>query len=223
MAALRIFLHSVRMAIGNLAEAVRVFGLLYVPIAAMDFLPDPEEGSSAASSVSYFFYVALPEWLLFLFLFSWMAIAWHRYILLGERFRTILPPFRRDRWVAYARLTVLLTLIMVVLVAAGFGALYSVVVWFDLPALIMSGGYGIGLVALVVFYRLSIALPASSVDQPLSIKGHGGPRVAQNGQFASFSFLGPRWWWFSKGLLSFWRQFRHYRCWLCRHCRCSGR
>lgn len=106
--------------------------------------------------------------LLWLFVLSWVAVAWHRYILLEEQ-PGLLPPLRSDLVWPYLGRTVLLALLLILLaipvsIVAGFllygaGPENLVAVFVVQTVLSLLLGW--------VAMRLSLVLPARALDRPL--------------------------------------------------------
>lgn len=98
----------------------------------------------------------------------WIAVAWHRYILLSETPSGILPPIHQDRMLAYLGRGFILFLVFLLAGSVLFGLVAG------LAALIMPLGIILGLIAgvalTVLFYRLSVTLPAAALGQPLTLK-----------------------------------------------------
>jgi hypothetical protein len=155
------------MVFGNLSAAIWVFGLLYIPIAAIDLIPSPVDRWRDGVWLLILAYLA--ALVVSYLLFFWSAVAWHRYILLGERTHALIPPFRRDRWAAYLRAVLRLGLIFVVMLLV---TLFIILIVAPLlsPATIELATYSLVFVVLVVSSRLAPVLPASAVGRDLSIR-----------------------------------------------------
>lgn len=103
----------------------------------------------------------------------WVAVAWHRYVLLNEYPDAVLPAFRGGRVLAYFGRAVLLTVVLVLpLIILGVVAVY-----------LFGGRDGsvpVGLAALFVVaavfslwasMRLSMVFPAAAIGEPLGLAG----------------------------------------------------
>lgn len=103
----------------------------------------------------------------------WVAVAWHRYVLLNEYPDAVLPAFRGGRVLAYFGRVVLLALVLVLpLIILG-------VVTANLVGG-RGGSWPVGLTVLfviagAVFFwastRLSMVLPAAAIGEPLGLAG----------------------------------------------------
>ncbi len=100
----------------------------------------------------------------------WVAIAWHRFILLEEHPTGFIPPLKKDRMIGYFVRGLLLTLIFLIP-----SLLVGIIVGF--VAALQSPGpiIVVGAISVVVFfaliivsYRLSIVLPAEAIGNRLS-------------------------------------------------------
>lgn len=100
----------------------------------------------------------------------WVAVAWHRFVLLEERATTILPAFNRTLIVAYLIKTLLLLLVVLVVsffVGGFFGFVSSATknVWIALFA-----GSVITATGLWTTFRVSPMLPAAALGETMSLK-----------------------------------------------------
>lgn len=169
-----LFMHSVRLVLGDWRNALRITGLLYLIYAIPALLlglafppPAPEAGAEAIGSMVAMAPVGIIVGLLALVMVVWMAVAWHRYILLDEVPEGQLPPFNQSRMLAYAGYSILLGLILLVI---------SIIISVVLSPLVFLGPaiFGIVLsivviaVALIVDFRLGLVLPAKALGKPLS-------------------------------------------------------
>ncbi len=176
-----LFLHSVKQVFGNMGAAVRISGLLFlVQAVATVFLsrsalmvgPNDMANGPAAPPGAMFLVLIVT-----LITGLWIAVAWHRYILRVEEPESIIPPFHGQRLLAYLGYSLLIGII-VVIPAALLGAFAGIV----LSALHPLGGGAmmIGTLLWLVFVlvpifllslRLSPALPAAALGEPMGIKG----------------------------------------------------
>jgi hypothetical protein len=106
-----IFVHSVRQVFGNMAEALRVSGLLYVVqfaisvtlgLSAVKVLSAAGSDQTAAmGAMQTLFGPALIVAVVVIVFDLWIAVAWHRYVLLNEPGRGLLPALRAGRMAGY--------------------------------------------------------------------------------------------------------------------------
>jgi hypothetical protein len=170
----RIFRHAVKLVFSQLGDALRVSGLLYlvtIVLFGVAFYfavqsvmaggsPDALWQLNVAGLVSAVFYL-------------WIAVGWHRFVLLDEPIRSPAPPFRGDRMLAYfGRLlqTMLIAFVLVVAVMipsallANAAAGTATTIIAALPPLI-------AFVAMFVFgYRLAPMFPAAAVGRPVGMR-----------------------------------------------------
>lgn len=107
-----------------------------------------------------------------LFAFSWVAVAWHRFVLL-EEYPALLPPIMEKPIAAYAVQSIKVTL-MVILVAL---PIMFIVVLVSGPAVLIFGGVADLLIGAVIGALLSyfslrwgLILPAAAVGQPMILR-----------------------------------------------------
>lgn len=153
MKGLQIFRHSVRQVTGNLEGALRVSGVLYAVQVVIGLLLGfgMMTGSSmgpgdmsAGMGIG-----ALVVLLVAIVTGLWIAVGWHRYVLLNEK-PALLPTFRQDRMLAYFLRSLLLGLII----------LLPAIVWGMVVGVLFTPfvGGGVGLVS-VLLMTLIIQLP----------------------------------------------------------------
>ena len=171
-----LFMHSVRLVLGDWRNALRISGLLYLIYAIPTLLlrllfPVPAEPTTAADAAAILAAapVALLTGIFALVAFVWIAVAWHRYVLLDETPIGQFPAFNGSRLFGYALNSLgigLLALIAGVVVGAVVGLVFAVV-----PPLLFAAAWVAMAAALVVFYQLAPVLPAAAVGKPLNFGG----------------------------------------------------
>jgi len=165
-----IFTKAIRLVIDNLNDALRISAVLYfVPailVAAITYAMVPAAATNAGALANF----AGPGALLGivqLVAFLWVAVAWHRFVLLDERPAGWLPRFNGPRMLAYFGYSLLLGLIAIPFLIVG--GLITAMLGFGGIPLMALGGLVVLAVALVVGYRLALILPASSIEKPLKL------------------------------------------------------
>lgn len=178
--AFQIIKHAFRMIFGNFGQAIRVsFGPFLIAIlccgAVFVFLGDvinavrhgtdvsTLDGSDAIMVlVSLFGLVAV-----MLFVFGWVAVAWHRFILLEEYSGLLPAKSGRPIWpyvgrsVGYGMLLLLLAIPLVLLfgaVALNMGDHVAIIIMV-IPSAILT----------FVWFRIALALPSVAVGKPIAI------------------------------------------------------
>jgi len=186
---LRIFMHSVNLVLNQLNGALRVSGVLYI-------------ASLLVSLVSYFFFVQsvmtspTPPWqaiilgLVIGFLYLWIAVAWHRFVLLDELPQTLLPPFLGDRIAAYlGRSVVLFLVIFVLAIILGFVNAAIIAATGGSPIAVMLTTVILLFVALVVSYRLAPMFPAAAIGKPLGLRDAWQATNGANGTILTLALI----------------------------------
>lgn len=169
-----LFMHSVRLVLGDWRNALRISGLLYliyaIPslILTLMFPPGRPAGDVSAAQALSFAPIGIVLAILMFVVFIWLAVAWHRYILLDEMPAGQLPAFNQSAILAYAGYSILLAIILFV-VAIIISMLLSPLIFLGpavlaivLPIVVIS-------VALVIDYRLGLVLPARALGKPLTL------------------------------------------------------
>ncbi len=170
MKAWAIFMHSIRQVFGNLPQALHVSGLLYLAQLAMSVVLgiDPAALTPGAPIPAEQALSALVVVVVTLVTTLWIAVAWHRFVLLNERPAGYLPSLAGARLGRYAGRTILIGLVcgalaIVLLIAAGglfFGLLGKSIMAELLTVMAMI------VPAFAVLYRLSASLPGLALDRP---------------------------------------------------------
>lgn len=172
----QIFLHSVKMVLRNLKEALQISSVpaligcviiialsVVFGISFEDISTEPN-GFPDAASVGTVAGFMLSVFVTVFAIMFWIAVSWHRFVLLEEYPSGLLPEFRFDRIIAYFGRVVLLGVVMVL------GYLPVIVA---LP--LLSGSFEFALFAvyilflIVCFYRWAPILPAAAIGQPISL------------------------------------------------------
>ncbi|NIY71459.1 hypothetical protein HCZ30_03305 [Marivivens donghaensis] len=184
--------HSLRMVVMNLGAALRVtlapvviglvlayviglalgvdFGALFTDGAVLETLSgdasavDPTSGLSDVQVQSVAMLVPISI-ILYLLMASWMAVSWHRYILVDEKLGVV-PSFNFGTVTAYAGKSLLIGLI--IMLAIGLLSLILLpLLGFTFGLFLYAFIFGIGVSFLV--FRLSICLPARAIGEKMGI------------------------------------------------------
>jgi hypothetical protein len=170
---MNLFMHSVQLVLADWRNALRISGALYLVYAIPALIisivfpipTDPAELMAAGGAVSFWSLVA---GLLYFIVLLWLAVAWHRYVLLNEMPSGAIPPFKGDRMLSYFGRSLLIGLVLLcigivlMLVTAVLGVVLG-----PLAILVAIVFY---VVMTVVSYRLSPILPAAALGQSLSLR-----------------------------------------------------
>ncbi|WP_420585550.1 hypothetical protein [Ruegeria sp.] len=178
MLGLEIFVHSVKMVLRNLKQAIQVslvpaliggvlitglFFLFDIPLDALDNAEAglPEDVSAGAALGFLLGLLAVLFGTVF-----WIVVSWHRFVLLEEYPTGFVPPFRFDRILAYFGRVLLLGLLCgIAFVPCTFvvGAVSVASVPVSVALMVV-----LFILIIVLFYRLSPILPAAAIGKPLS-------------------------------------------------------
>jgi hypothetical protein len=181
----QIFLHSVRQVFGNFSAAVRISGLLSVLQIALVFvlgvqvIYSPDGGQAMMVAGDYPWGRVALYLLLSTIAGLWIAVAWHRYVLREEDSGSVIPAWHGDRiWAYFAKgfliglavvaVTFVTALIIGLVASAIFAGGQMAQGSTPLSAIIV--GLLMAWPAIYVFYRLSPALPAAALGEPLGLR-----------------------------------------------------
>ncbi|GAB1378068.1 hypothetical protein [Pararhodobacter aggregans] len=174
MQGLAIFIHAVRMVLGNLGQALRIGGVALAVMVALTLSLGATPEAGAAPSVA-----AIVLDVARIIVGLWVVVAWHRFILLEEAPGAFLPAWNGAAIWGYFKAGFVLGLIIALL----FIPLMLIAGLVVFPLLgagadAASPGLVAGLVAFVVtllpaiyvFYRLSPVLPGAAIERPLTLR-----------------------------------------------------
>jgi len=176
----KLFLHAIKLVLDNFSEALRVSLFLYfVPIVIALGVPGGPETVSpitiAALIASFIGGI-------------WVAVAWHRFILLGEQTRGWIPDFSGRRMLSYFGKSILIGLIMVLVLMVPMMVLGLIGAQGGAATLLL-GGAVLSFVVLLVIYRLGAILPASSVDVRMRLRESWTATSGASGSILALAFL----------------------------------
>ena len=173
MLGFKILLHSVRLILRNWRVALRlssplVLLLVLSPIVfGVDYLQQTDSDALGNTSGASSTIAGLLQFLAGL----WVAVAWHRYVLMEEDSGALIPPLNAARIVAYFTQGLKIFLLLLcggILTAILLAVLGSSSAGESASALIV---ISVIVGAFWVFYRLSPVLPAAALDTQASIRG----------------------------------------------------
>ncbi|GLS86314.1 hypothetical protein GCM10010873_12880 [Cypionkella aquatica] len=170
MKGVQIFSHSLRQVMDNLGPALKVSGVLYlVQVVVTGALGYALSSVGVGGMSGGLGLGAVLVLVISLITGIWIAVAWHRYVLLGEVPAGFVPPFMGERMGQYFIKSLLIGLVLMVL-----GAILGMIVGLLFGRLVMAGGVFVGIVLMagmvqvpMVFLglRLAAALPGTALDQ----------------------------------------------------------
>ncbi len=199
MNAIAIIRHSLQQIFGNLGAVLRISILLaLIPLALMLALGLAPLFADEAAMQRAIETGSLPwgKFLLFLLVAIataiWIAVAWHRFVLLEEQPGAVLPAWKGDRMLSYLVASIILILIGIV-VAIVISLVVGLILATVLPAPTSMGGFivvaviaglliGVPIIALIM--RIGPILPAAAVGERLGV---GGAWEATRGATLTFA------------------------------------
>lgn len=199
---LQIVLHTLKMIFRNLGQALRVSVGPYLILIVLSLLVFMVFGGAGSQLTSGNAGAALGSGLatlllvpLFLFVTSWVAVSWHRFIL-KEEYTGLLPEVSgRPIW-PYAWKAILLALIVMVVAIPLFFILGTL----SLPFVGANGGGGFPIIATLTFMivfvlisvvsmRLGIALVGTALGEPMPFRDAWAATAPVNGTIVGVAVI----------------------------------
>ncbi len=178
MSGWKIFLHSARMVSNNLIEAFRISLLLYAVQVAVNIWFMGQHGEAIQAMQSGMMMSVpdgyWPSWGLTIAVSTltslWIAVGWHRFVLMQENPTAVLPQFHGNQIVAYLIKSLLLGLRVGVI-----AVIVMMIAGFALGAILGNAGALLGVLIVVAFsvyllYRWGLVLPAAALGNTMSFK-----------------------------------------------------
>ncbi len=179
MLGLEIFVHSVKMVLRNLTQALQISvvpaligGFLAIGLFFLFGVPFEEfnsetngfpEGVTAASFTGFLLCLMAVVFGVML----WIVVSWHRFVLLEEYPSGLVPPFRFDRVLAYFGRLLMLGLIALIIMIPG--ALIMGMMAQSSVALGILVWLGLIIFLTIGFYRASPILPGAAIGKPIKL------------------------------------------------------
>ncbi len=179
MLGLEIFVHSVKMVLRNLTQALQISvvpaligGFLAIGLFFLFGIPFEEfnsetngfpEGVTAASFTGFLLCLMAVVFGVML----WIVVSWHRFVLLEEYPSGLVPPFRFDRVLAYFGRLLMLGLIALIIMIPG--ALIMGMMAQSSVALGILVWLGLIIILTIGFYRASPILPGAAIGKPIKL------------------------------------------------------
>lgn len=197
-----IFTHSVRMVFGNLGPAMRISGLLYLVYMLVntyfllnyaDTLSELQR-SMAAGNMPMVLPSGLISTMMLNFVVSlltslWIAVLWHRFVLLAQIPNTVLPPLYAGVVLTYLGKTIQLALML-----AAIGVAIAMLLTFVIgPLLGPLTAMAIPLVLLGVLlylsYRFGLIFPAVALNKSMTFKSSWEKTKTASGAIAQLAVI----------------------------------
>jgi hypothetical protein len=185
----QIFTHSAGLVFRNFEAALRLSWLPYLAhVAAQLYLlmnPALAQGPMAAAPGDYALLLALQIAAALGSL--WVAVVWHRYVLLEESPEGAVPPFHGGLILGYFGRSLLITLLLVVaflILAIPAGLLMGA-----LPGALLPMLFVVAAGVLYVFLRLGVILPAGTVGRRVTLHQAWAATAREGGAIATLALL----------------------------------
>jgi hypothetical protein len=184
-----IFRKSVEIVMGNFQQAVRLSGGLFVLAVFLStamnvmmtgsMIVNPadiqidsalaaDEQLEAAQKAFQNSSALLVGNLLFFIAMSWIAVAWHRFVLLEESSTQLFPSWNATRLITYLGKTLILVFLIAIGLAVPFAVVSLVVGATGMVGLMPLIGLGLFICVYYLFFRTGLVLPAVALDKRLS-------------------------------------------------------
>jgi len=197
-----IFTHSVRMVFGNLGPAMRISGLLYLVYMLVnayflvnyaDVLSELQRGMASGNMP-----LTLPSGLISTMVLNfvvglltslWIAVLWHRFVLLAQTPDTAIPPLYAGVVATYLGKTIQLALALAI-VGFAIGVLLSFVIG---PFLGPMTAMAIPLILLGVLlylsYRLGLVFPTVALNKTMTFRSSWEKTKTASGAIAQLAVI----------------------------------
>lgn len=176
MQGLDLFVHAVRMVIGNFPAALRLGAVLFAALFVLMLVAGPGPAMHMGAGPAFPSPLGFVAGALQIVFGLWVAVAWHRYILLEEQPGTALPRWDGAAVWAYfkAALIVFLVVFVILIPLVLLGSLLLLPLIATDP---MNPPLLVSLLGLVIFYvpaayvgyRIAPMLPAAAIGQPMTL------------------------------------------------------
>jgi len=178
---------SIAIITDNFSEALRISGAIFVisvfaatavtvmitggmiaqmPVLEPNVVPNPEEQVQIVQSAG----AILISNLIFFVAMSWIAVAWHRYVLLEEETNQLFPFWQTGRILGYLGKTLALGFSVGFMVVFPFVVVASIIGSIGLAAILPIFGLAMFVCFYYLFFRMGLALPATALDQKMPLK-----------------------------------------------------
>jgi hypothetical protein len=184
-----IFRKSVEIIMGNFQQAIRLSGGLFVLAVFLstamnvmmtgsmivnpadiqvDSSLSPAEQLEAAQEAFQHSSALLIGNLLFFIAMSWIAVAWHRFVLLEESSSQLFPGWNASRLFNYLGKTLILVFLIAIGLAVPFAVISVLLGATGLAGLMPMIGLGLFVCVYYLFFRSGLVLPAVALDKRMS-------------------------------------------------------
>lgn len=189
-----IFRRAVMLIVDNLGAALRVSALPYAAFIAVNlwfagtvdmeaiatFDPEADPGALPAlpeGSVTAVFLTLFVQTLAFV----WIAVAWHRFVLLAEGGASWVPPLRGREMLGYLGRSILIVLILSAVGIATLLLVAPILPFVAIPLVVI--------LSIILSYRLGLILPAGAIGRPLTLTQAWQATKGQSGTVVLLAIL----------------------------------
>jgi hypothetical protein len=165
----RIFLHSIGLVFNQMGGALRISGVLYLIYVLVFLIALPLADVDA--KITWQSIVAL---FLTILIYIWIAVAWHRFILIDERPGGPVPLLNGERMLAYLGRTLQTAIIVGAAAILGIGGSVFIFAFVTMiptigPIISLIGMLVVLALILLIGYRLAPLLPGAAIGRPVRI------------------------------------------------------
>lgn len=166
----RIFLHSVRLVFNQLNGAMRISGVLYLAalvISGIGMFFQPTAVAGQPPTLSWQFLLAT---IISSLLYLWIAVGWHRFVLLDELPDGPVPAFHKNRLLAYFGRGIQAGLIMMVAALALFVIITMLLLATGASPIVAFFAFLVAVaIFLLISYRLAPMFPSAAIGQSVGV------------------------------------------------------
>ena len=197
-----IFTHSVRMVFGNLGPALRISALLYLVYMIvnayflLNFADDlmqlqysMSKGQIPTVLPSGLISTMVLNFVVGLLTSLWIAVLWHRFVLLAQIPETIIPPLYMGMVLIYLGKTIQLSLMLAVvgvvigtLLGLALGPMLGALAGMSIPLILLGA-------LLYLSYRLGLIFPAVALSETMTFKSSWEKTKSASGAIAQLAVI----------------------------------
>ncbi|WP_417250113.1 hypothetical protein [Celeribacter sp.] len=158
--------------LNNLDSALAISGLLWIGLIALQIIVgpiDPEKFMTMTATPDEVF-GAFTTAISMAVVSLWVAVAWHRFVLLGEAPRTVVPAFRVKPILAYLGWSILIVFVLSLVFSVALAVLSPFYAMLSQVVAVSVWQLALSVVLSYAFFRVSPVLPAVAVGNSASLR-----------------------------------------------------